>query len=60
MRNLLIVFAIAWVGWYFQNNFDFDAWKQDTINVMSQEKTINTVNTKRAADQRDVTDVTNR
>lgn len=51
MRNLLIVFAIAWAGWYFQTHFDFDTWKKDAMNTMSQEKTINTVQTKRAADQ---------
>ena len=60
MRNLLIVFAIAWVGWYFQNNFDFDSWKQETMNKMSQEKTINTVNSKRAADQKDINNVLER
>ena len=60
MRNLLIVLAIAWIGWYFQNNFDFDTWKKDTLNTMSQEKTINTVNTKRAADQNDINNSINR
>ena len=60
MRNLLIVFAIAWVGWYFQNHFDFETWKQDALNIMSQEKTINTVNTKRAADQANINSAVNR
>lgn len=60
MRNLLIVLAIAWVGWYFQNNFDFDTWKQDTLNAMSKEKTVNTVNSKRAADQQDINNAINR
>ena len=49
MGKLLLVFAIAWIGWYLQNNIDFEQWKQDAINKMSQEKTINAVNSKRAA-----------
>ena len=60
MRNLLIVIAIVGVGCYIQNNFDFDSWKKDAINSMSQEKTINAVNSKRAADQKDISDVINR
>lgn len=60
MRNLLIVFAIVWAGWYFQNNFDFDSWKKNAINTMSQEKTINTVNSNRASTQNDINDVLNR
>lgn len=60
MRNLLIVCVIAWIGWYIQNNFDFESWKKDAINTMSQEKTINTVNSKRAADQNDINNVLNR
>ncbi|MBQ4646740.1 MAG: hypothetical protein IJB79_05270 [Candidatus Gastranaerophilales bacterium] len=60
MGKLLLVFAIAWIGWYLQNNIDFEQWKQDAINKMSQEKTINAVNSKRAAEQAEINDAINR
>lgn len=59
-RFCLILLIIGGIGWYVQNTVDFGKVKQDTINVLKKEKTINTVNSKRAADQNDIYEVTNR
>lgn len=60
MGKLLIVFVIAGIGWYIQNNFDFDSFKKDAMDTMKKEKTINTMNSKRAQDQEDIYEVINR
>ena len=60
MGKLLIVFVIAGIGWYIQNNVDFESWKSDAIDTMKKEKTINTMNSKRANDQEDIYEVINR
>lgn len=60
MGKLLIVFVIAGIGWYIQNNFDFQSWKNDAMDTMKKEKTINTMNSKRAHDQEDINEVINR
>lgn len=60
VKFCLTLFVIAGIGWYIQENADFAKIKKDTINVLQNEKTINTVNTKRASDQADVYEVTNR
>lgn len=59
-RFCMILLIIAGIGWYVQNTVDFGKVKEDTINVFKKEKTINAVNSKRAADQADIYDVTNR
>ena len=60
MFKLFIALAVVAGLWYVQNNYDFSGLKDEAISKMKQEKTINAVNSKRAADQRDINDVNNR
>ena len=61
MKNFCIaLFIIAGAGWYIQNTVDFGAVKQDAMNALSNEKTINTVNSKRNLDQENIYKATNR
>ena len=60
MFKLFIALAVVAGLWYVQNNYDFSGLKDEAISKMKQEKTINAVNAKRAADQKDVYDATNR
>lgn len=59
-RFCLIVLALVGVGMYIQNNTDFGKIKQDTMDVLRTEKTINTVNSSRAQNQANIDEVTNR
>lgn len=59
-RFCMILLIIGGIGWYVQNTVDFGQVKENAINVFKKEKTINAVNSKRAADQADIYDVTNR
>ncbi|MBQ8635998.1 hypothetical protein IJ425_07595 [bacterium] len=56
----ITLFVIAGVGWYIQNTVDFAKVKEDTMGVLRQEKTINTVNSKRNFDQDNIYKATNR
>ena len=60
MGKLLIDFVIAGIGRYIKNNIDFQSWKNDDMDTMKKEKTINTMNSKRAQDQEDINEVINR
>lgn len=60
MFKLFILLGLVAAGWYIQNNYDFSNVKDQAIQKMKQEKTINAVNSKRAADQRDINNVNNR
>ncbi|MBE7708350.1 MAG: hypothetical protein E7Z88_06555 [Cyanobacteria bacterium SIG27] len=60
MFKLFVLLGLVAAGWYIQNNYDFSGLKDEAIEKMKQEKTINAVNAKRAADQRDINDVNNR
>ncbi len=60
MFKLFVLLGLVAAGWYIQNNYDFSGFKDEAISKMKQEKTINAVNAKRAADQRDINDVNNR
>ena len=59
-RFCLIMLALVGVGMYIQNNTDFGKIKQDAINALKTEKTINTVNSSRAQNQANIDSVTNR
>ena len=59
-RFCLIMLAIVGVGVHIQNNTDFGKIKRDTLNVLQNEKTINTVNTSRAKNQANIYNATNR
>ena len=59
-RFAMTLLIIGGIGWYIQNTVDFGKIKKDTMNVLQNEKTINTVNSKRASDQADVYDAVNR
>lgn len=59
-RFCLIMLALAGVGMYIQNNTDFGKIKQDTLNVLKTEKTINTVNSSRAQNQANINEAINR
>ena len=59
-RFCLIMLVLVGVGVYIQNNTDFGKIKQDTLNVLKTEKTINTVNSSRANNQADINEVINR
>ena len=58
MGKLFAILVIVAIGWYAQNNYDFSNFKKDAMEGFKKEKTINAVNSKRAADQRDIYDVT--
>ena len=58
MGKLFAILVIVAIGWYVQNNYDFSGFKKNAIEGMKKEKTINAVNSKRAADQKDIYDVT--
>lgn len=60
MFKLFIALGIVAALWYVQNNYDFSGIKDQTIQKMKQEKTINAVNSKRAADQKDINNTLNR
>lgn len=60
MFKLFIALGIVAGLWYVQNNYDFSGFKDQAISKMKQEKTINAVNSKRAADQRDINNATDR
>ena len=59
-KFLIIAVVLASAGWYIQNTYDFSGVKEKALEKMGQEKTINAVNSKRAQDQADINDVTNR
>ena len=56
-RFCLIMLALVGVGMYIQENTDFGKIKQDTLNALKSEKTINTVNSSREQNQASVNDV---
>lgn len=58
MGKLFAILVIVAIGWYAQQNYDFSGLKKDAVESFKKEKTINAVNSKRAADQQDVYDVT--
>jgi len=60
MGKLFAILVIVAIGWYIQNNNDFSTFKENAIEGMKKEKTINAVNSKRAADQEDIYNVTNK
>lgn len=60
MGKLFAILILVAIGWYIQNNYDFGDFKKNTIEGLKKEKTINAVNSKRDADQKDIYNVTNR
>lgn len=60
MGKLFAVLVIVAIGWYIQNNYDFSGVKENAVEGLKKEKTINTVNSKRAQDQNDVYEVIDR
>lgn len=59
MGKLFAILVIIAIGWYVQNNYDFSNFKEKAIEGLKKEKTINVINSKRAADQEDIYNVTN-
>lgn len=55
---LLIVVALGWC--YYNLDIDTEKLKQQTLNVFAKEKTINTVNSRRAQEQSDINSVINK
>ena len=60
MLKVIIILALVWAGYYVQNTYDFSRFKEEAINTMQKEKTINMVNSSRANEQNDILDATNR
>lgn len=60
MGKLFAILVLVAIGWHIQNNYDFSDFKKNTIESFKKEKTINTVNSKREADQQDIYEVINR
>ena len=60
MLKVIIILALVAGGYYVQSNYDFSRFKESALQTMSQEKTINMVNSSRANEQRNINDVNNR
>ena len=58
MFKLIVFLVIAAALWYVQNNYDFSGVKESAISKMKQEKTVNSVNSRRAQEQSDIYKVT--
>ena len=59
-RFCFMMLVLVGIGMYIQNNTDFGKIKQEAMNAMKKEKTINTVNTSRANEQSRVDSAINR
>lgn len=59
MLKFIIIALVLYFG-YLASQWDPSEFRQNTINTLKNEKTINTVNTSRANTQRDIEDVMNR
>ena len=54
MRTVFIIFVVACIGYYIQNTYDFSGIRDKAMSALQGEKTIKTINQKRAQDQLDV------
>ena len=59
-RFCFMMLVLVGIGIHIQNNTDFGKIKQEAMNAMKKEKTINTVNTSRANEQSRVDSAINR
>ena len=55
LLSLVIIFV---VGWWAEENVDFAPFKQKCMDVMSQEKTVKTINSSRELRQEEMDDIT--
>ncbi len=54
MGKLIAIIIIAIIGWFVYSDMSVDKIKENAIEALKKEKTINTINSRRAQDQEDI------
>ncbi len=57
MGKLIAIIIIAIIGWFVYSDMSVDKIKENAIEALKKEKTINTINSRRAQDQEDINKV---
>lgn len=60
MGKLIAIIIIAIIGWFVYSDMSVDKIKENAIEALKKEKTINTINSRRAQDQEDINRVFDR
>lgn len=60
MGKLIAIIIIAIIGWFVYSDMSVDKIKENAIEALKKEKTINTINSRRAQDQEDINKVFDR
>ena len=59
MGKIIALILVAAAGWYVYTNVDFNKVKEDSIEALKKEKTINAINSRRDREQADINKVIN-
>ncbi len=59
MGKIIALILIVAAGWYVYTNVDFNKVKEDSIEALKKEKTINAINSRRDREQADIDRVMN-
>ena len=59
MGKIIALILIIAAGWYVYTNVDFNKVKEDSIEALKKEKTINAINSRRDREQADINRVMN-
>ena len=59
MGKIIALILIIAAGWYVYTNVDFNKVKEDSIEALKKEKTINAINSRRDREQADIDRVMN-
>ena len=60
MGKLIAIIIIAIIGWFVYSDMSVDKIKENAVEALKKEKTINTINSRRAQDQEDINKVFDR
>ncbi len=59
MGKIIALILIIAAGWYVYTNVDFNKVKEDSMEALKNEKTINAINSRRDFEQQDINNVMN-
>ena len=59
MGKIIALILIIAAGWYVYTNVDFNKVKEDSMEALKNEKTINAINSRRDMEQQDINNVMN-
>ena len=59
MGKIIALILIIAAGWYVYTNVDFNKVKEDSMEALKNEKTINAINSRRDVEQQDINNVMN-